>query len=421
MDNDRKDASILQQCQLEVHAGHDLVARFDEAVLLMRMPAPRERDTAEKIIELARGSRPGPDADSRLLLRRIAGTLAEVAPEDAPTFVVLGTAGPRLAVLLHGDVQVIVNALSGHRLSGAESTTWVDRILDAEFDQIDALIGDRASLSSVLDLDLQAGSVPGGGWSLRRRGTEVHRPPRDTAEVGTAIGQSQGGGRETAAGTAAPKPQPGLRTTAVPTATPTAEPTAEPAFESVLLTGPEAMEPEGTPLPLASTEDGVAAPAGQDTPAVEGILCSNGHFNDPSALYCRIDGISLAQRTHSYVSRPRPPLGVIVFDDGSSYTMDGDYVLGREPERDSGVVAGRVRPLVVDDDSETVSRVHAEISLDGWTVRITDRGSANGTYLALPGATIWTPIQPQHATALEPGSRVQLGSRMFVYDSYLKI
>ena len=38
--------------------------------------------------------------------------------------------------------------------------------------------------------------------------------------------------------------------------------------------------------------------------------------------------------------RPRPPLGVLVFDDGTRVTLDGDYVLGREPVLDFDVMAG---------------------------------------------------------------------------------
>jgi hypothetical protein len=167
-------------------------------------------------------------------------------------------------------------------------------------------------------------------------------------------------------------------------------------------------------------DDGEWAPE-PHIPQVEGILCVNGHFNDPAALYCRIDGISLAQRTHDFVTRPRPPLGVLVFDDGSSYSVDGDYVLGREPERDENVRAGRVRPLVVKDDDDSVSRIHGEIRIDGWTPTIVDRGSVNGTYIAPPGTVIWNPIVAQQPVPLVPGTRVQIGGRTFVYDSHLKI
>jgi pSer/pThr/pTyr-binding forkhead associated (FHA) protein len=110
-------------------------------------------------------------------------------------------------------------------------------------------------------------------------------------------------------------------------------------------------------------------------------------------------------------------LGVITFDDGSSVALEDDYVLGREPESDADVVAGRARPLVVDDPDRTMSRVHATIALDGWTVLLTDRGAANGTYVSGPGQDGWVALFPNQPTALKRGSRVRLGDREFRFDA----
>jgi hypothetical protein len=196
-------------------------------------------------------------------------------------------------------------------------------------------------------------------------------------------------------------------------------PNAAPTFETISIFGVTAEERRG-PLPTAAQENGDWPSPDAHAPKVQGILCANGHFNDPEALYCRIDGASLGQRTRNFVTRPRPPLGVIVLDDGSSYSVDGDYVLGREPDRDADVQAGRVRGVVLADEEDAVSRIHAEIRINGWTPMIRDRGSANGTYVAAPGSTVWTTLTPKQAVPLAPGTRVQLGGRSFVYDSHLK-
>jgi pSer/pThr/pTyr-binding forkhead associated (FHA) protein len=126
----------------------------------------------------------------------------------------------------------------------------------------------------------------------------------------------------------------------------------------------------------------------------------------------------MVQRTLNLVDGPRPPLGVIVFDDGSTFTLDSDYVLGREPENDPAVVSGEARPLAMTDPDRTVSRVHAVLTLDGWRVMAVDRGSANGTFIAGPGDESWVPLLPNSPIAIRPGTRVRLGQRMFLYDSH---
>ena len=70
---------------------------------------------------------------------------------------------------------------------------------------------------------------------------------------------------------------------------------------------------------------------------------------------------------------------------GSRVTLDGDYVLGREPVLDFDVMAGRARPLRISDPEGTVSRLHLRVSLVGWQVEVSDLGSANGSVLRAPG------------------------------------
>ena len=99
---------------------------------------------------------------------------------------------------------------------------------------------------------------------------------------------------------------------------------------------------------------------------VHGILCSRGHMNDPKARFCAVCGISMVHQTHNLVSGPRPPLGVIVLDDGSSFSLDHDYVIGRDPESSDLVQRGQARPLLIVDPTSQMSRVHARILLREW-------------------------------------------------------
>src|SRR5262249_45313278 len=129
-------------------------------------------------------------------------------------------------------------------------------------------------------------------------------------------------------------------------------------------------------------------------------------------------GISMNQLT--LVPRPgrRPPLGVLVLDDGAVLQLDSDYVIGREPTLDASVALGKARPLRTAEGAGAVSRVHARIQLDGWRVLVTDLGSKNGTRIRLPGHAADQELIPDTPAQLLPGSQVDLGGSGFRYESH---
>lgn len=191
-------------------------------------------------------------------------------------------------------------------------------------------------------------------------------------------------------------------------------------FQAVLLVGPN--RPEGTegpkPLPVGA-EPAPNQPDSTETgERIVGIYCKNDHFNDPNAPYCGVCGISMVQLTHVAREGIRPPLGVLVLDDGGTFRLDTSYVVGREPERDAEVSSGKARALRINDPDGVVSRVHARVQLDGWDVNIVDQGSANGTHISELGSNSWTRIQPNTPTKIKPGTRVLFGRRGFRYESH---
>jgi hypothetical protein len=191
-------------------------------------------------------------------------------------------------------------------------------------------------------------------------------------------------------------------------------------FEAVLLSGPGSADldvPQRPPLSKAKD-----LPAGTSSYSegmiISGVYCKNGHFDDPEALFCAVCGISMNQQTLVPRPGPRPPLGVLVLDDGAVFQLDKDYIIGREPSLDASVASGRSRPLRVADDSGIVSRVHAKVQLDGWRVLISDLGSANGTRVKLPRQPADQGLLPQVPVVLVPGSQIDLGGRGFRYESH---
>jgi FHA domain len=174
------------------------------------------------------------------------------------------------------------------------------------------------------------------------------------------------------------------------------------------------------PLPLAGAKVAAPRPGARDQPShvvVKGFRCSRNHLNDPRVSFCSVCGIRMDQRTGILIDGRRPPLGLLVLDIGATFVLDDNYLLGRNPETDEAVVSGRLRPIRLDDDSGTLSRVHAEIRLQGWDVVLIDRGSANGTYVAAANQPGWTRLAPPEAFVLAPGTHVRTGRRMFTFES----
>jgi hypothetical protein len=175
---------------------------------------------------------------------------------------------------------------------------------------------------------------------------------------------------------------------------------------------PPTLDTPGTGVPGPAQP----GPAGPEPVLVDGVLCASGHFNDPAAWSCRDCGLGLDQSPRRFDRRPRPSLGELVMDDGTRFPLDADYVLGREPALDGDVLAGRARPLRVNDPNGTVSRLHLKISLTDWQVEISDLGSANGSVLQTPGEErTLTPFAP---AAIEPGARISIGHRSMQYVAY---
>jgi hypothetical protein len=178
-------------------------------------------------------------------------------------------------------------------------------------------------------------------------------------------------------------------------------------FDAVLLLpGAEGAPPAEPPAPIVDNRV-----------RVRGVLCKNSHFNDPSVHYCGVCGISMAQQTLASFDGPRPPLGLLLLDDGSTYRLDADYLAGRDPGTGPDFDSGRIRPLRISDSDGLVSRRHLRIALVGWEVHVVDLGSSNGTFLTPPNDGQRRRLVAHEPLVVGPGARVELGRRWFRYES----
>lgn len=178
---------------------------------------------------------------------------------------------------------------------------------------------------------------------------------------------------------------------------------------------------EREPLPVVLDPAEVRAPDDEATPEimVQGVLCSRGHFNDPRSRFCSSCGIGMVQNTQVLAPGPRPPLGVLVFEDGSTFALAQDYVVGRQPEVSDLVRDGLALPLPVDDPERSISRAHAELRLVDWDVHLINLSGTNGSFVWDENQQQWIPIPPGQSVVLAPGMRVALGRRSAVFESSL--
>ena len=184
---------------------------------------------------------------------------------------------------------------------------------------------------------------------------------------------------------------------------------------------PDSDVPRREPLPLGPEppDEKHRGTAETERPHVTGVYCKNGHFDDPEARYCAVCGIGMAQLTKERRKGERPPLGVLILNDGSVFELDTDYVIGREPSLHTSVANSSARPLRLADSQGVVSRVHVLVELDGWQVYVSDLNSANGTQILLPGETDATLLVPGVRTPILAGTEVRLGrDHGFRYDSH---
>ena len=174
--------------------------------------------------------------------------------------------------------------------------------------------------------------------------------------------------------------------------------------------------PVRPPLPRADGDGDTAPPVVPDDAVarVRGVLCPVSHLNDPRARYCSSCGRAMLHTRHE-AEGIRPPLGVLVLDDGRTFGLATDYVVGRHPEDDGEVAAGNKRPLALTDAA--VSTVHAEFALREWDVEVIDRGSRNGTFVSEDDGESWQSLDADTPRTIRPGAQVSFAGRIVTFET----
>ncbi|MEU7764851.1 FHA domain-containing protein [Nocardia sp. NPDC049190] len=446
--------------QVEVVEGGHAVAGLSGAVIVVahRGPGRPTQDSPalvalESLAELVRDAIvQQPEGPGALVARQATRWLmkhaVQISPGEPIDFGILCTAeSGGVAIFLHGAVTaVLADDTEVERYRGSAAAFTVDRVAD---------VPARAAALFVDDAQGRIPNLPperGIGWlaeGIAQAGGAIvwfdaarPRPPATSRASGPAVMPRR----------AEMSPLPTARIEREPSAEadtqhlldsrrtpesrgasappPEAEPPPHLSAPSTAMLDAEAeqqaIDPRHAPTQLRGTNPApqpdpdlqrrleATARATALTVRVLGFKCARAHPSDPRAAFCTVCGMPVDQ-TQPLIEVVRPPLGVLILDDGTSYLLAADAVLGRDPEHSVAAESGLV-PLRVDDASGGMSRAHAEIRLVNWDVSVVDRGSTNGTRTRLPGYRDWIRLAPNQSMALIPGAEIMLGNRVLRFE-----
>jgi FHA domain len=418
--------------RVEVHPGTGIVHRGDDVLLVVPLS---DGPLAQPTLELIRCCSLGPDPTGRRRLRQAAWLATRGDPDQIPSFALLiRSSREGVVVMAQGAVTITIHGGKELSFSGSDSLAWVERMVDLTYETLIVASSDPSPLTAdmTVPLDLLAGTVPGGGVTLRREAAlpgdrHAASPLAEVQEPARVLSRLPYG--------AAPMDRPVPSSGATPAHRPARSPEPggdHPAagrsetvlrratlFRSVPLAHRPVADADARrqPLPVGSAATSTQRPQ-RAAVVIEGVVCPCGHFNEPEASSCEACGAAVDD-TGRREARPRPPLGVLVTDEGSVYTVAGDYVIGREPQQAPAVRSGKALPLVMEDPEQSTSRVHAYLRLSGWKVLVSDGGSANGTFVSKGGSSgPWVAVPAEPGTRLLPGDRVRVGQRQMLFDRY---
>ncbi|WP_280234006.1 FHA domain-containing protein [Nocardia cyriacigeorgica] len=428
---------------MEVVAGNHVAARVAGAVVVV---AHRDRgkpsqessavraleSLAELVSEAAEQQPTGPGAlVARHATRWLMKDAEQISPGRPIDFGILSPAeNGGVAIFLHGAVTAVLAGEQIERYRGSDAAFTVDRVASVPARAVALFVDDTDGRVPELPTErgigwLVEGIAQAGGmivWS-----DAVRARPARTVNVEATDGGSH---RRTA-----PPPLPTARIDQerspepVAAQSPPVDPNVTPTQASTSMLDlsdgeqppahPEPIEHRGTdpsPRPDPQLQRRLEATARATTIAVKvmGFKCARAHPSDPRAAFCTVCGMPVDQ-TQPMSEVVRPPLGMLVLDDGMTFMLAADAVIGRDPEHSEQARRGLI-PLKIEDNSGGMSRAHAEIVLVNWDVTLVDRGSTNGTRTRVAGYRDWVRLTPNQPMVLLPGTEIMIGNRVLRFD-----
>ena len=427
--------------KLEVVPGPGLVARFGE-VEVWAGPQATPLLQSHLVTEAQRVSQASAGGDQ--LANALIAVLQRGDPEPQAPFAVVGPGAGGLTLFLHGPVQAWD---SGRWLAPQPVPGWMVTSISRPWPLIVLPYGSHPPPQSQPGnpLDLVTGAVPGAGFVLLRPPSASPQPggafqvlgapqpaqtgppaqPGQPAQTG-AYGPPMGGPPPSWTAPAPGGPAPGGPVAGGPVAgAPASFAQASPV--APLATPPQqAAGPDGVPIDLRRAAlsgepplrlaANTVGPVG-DRPEVPGVRCEKGHFNHPKAPNCLRCGRPIPPGAPQS-NGPRPSVGDLLADDGSIWGLARGCLIGTEPGVAPEVRAGTLQPISMRSGANhSMSPVHAEIQIRGWSAYVIDRGAEGGTWFQGPGSQAWDKLGRIEQRELPNGSHVSCGGRVLTYLS----
>ena len=355
-----------------IHRGLGVVARWPQVLLVI--PSDSSHDVA--VDEMF--DRLGPQPDAEQVYDAVTRRLRE--PQVLRSVAILISRPAGTEALLYGAVEVVVDgAIVANGSRGISSSS-----LPRDVDRITVRTSNLSKAADpVAPFDLRQGIAPGGGLTL----------------VSVAASSAESGASPIGAASSPPSPF----TADGPEPSPAKAPEPSPALSGTSSGGPFGQGPD--PSPFGGTSSATDTVHAKDPQPALNV------FPDSA----RAAGPGPAAPVAPTAPGPNAgvPLGYLVFDDNSNYSVDRSYVVGRDPSVQSG---SDLEPLKIPTDAKTLSRNHAEIKLVDNSVQIIDLESTNGTFMWDKTFERWNQLAPHQAVTIRPGDSIALGRRTFVFE-----
>jgi hypothetical protein len=434
-----------------VQFGDGIVARFGPTVIVAEAGTGPEDFTNLALAELD-----APGADANDIAWRVAELLL-THRDSAPAFGLVIGHDAGFQILLHGAIRAVVDG--DGELTARDVLTWLDRRIPDPVRSIALTLSPSGGVQPDPRTDLRGGLVPGGGLVLVPAPVEGEPEP---APVVANVAEPEPEpvpvpDPEPAPVVAEPEPEPAPEQEPEPTPElspvvadvaepepepePAPEPDPEPASLFIPRTEPDValvppLEPDGALVaPDEPQFEAPVAPQPDPLPARAEPVAPLGFFEPVAAVRPQsaasddeptgpAPAPNPTEELPAYPSlinpAPRPaaptPASSLLADDGSRLRLDHPLVFGREPQQDASVAAGQAEPIRLADTEHMISRVQAYLFVDGPSVRIKDANSANGTFIAAPGAPEWDRLG-EDAVELPIGWSIRMGRRVFTHQN----
>lgn len=331
---------------------------------------------------------------------------------STPDFVIvdMGTNGK---VLVRGAATVVVDGSEQKTLTGAGLSSWAEAVVE----RADRFSCEIIPAPGAVHLPLLGGAVRAGTFAADVAGITAFAA-MDAPEAATVGGPAA----EVAAEAAAPVERPTRKAPAHASAPSEATVAAVDEIEdddAGPLDAPPAEEPVGAAgkpsvydhlfgdTSYRTVEDAAVRPMADDyegSPAAPGIEDRTVVASDLAQLRAK----RRAGRGRAAAETAPAPAFFVELSTGGQEALDQPLVIGRAPSA-AALGGDRIpRLITMTTPNQDISRTHAQITVEGGTVVVTDLHSRNGTIVTLPGRAAQK-LREGETTPVIPGTVIDLG------------